>query len=337
MRVLVTGGTGRIGAVVVRWLDERGYSVRVVDTSAQAETPPGVELAACDINDYPTLREQVRGCDAVVHLAALASPASGSADVVFRVNAAGSFNVYRAAEEEGIRRVVQASSINAVGLYYGLRRAEPLYLPIDEHHPPQDTDVYSFSKWVVEEIADYHWRRSGISGVSLRFPAVSRYEPSPRSVQYREQARQLIERVAAMPEEQRSGWLERSLAEIDELRARGMFENREFWGRVYRGEQDGITPEQRWLLSAPSNLWTAIDERDAAQAVEKALSADYSGSHPLFVCDRNNTTGFDSELLARLFFPRVTARKRPLQGRESLVSIEKSRQLIGFDPQFTLA
>jgi nucleoside-diphosphate-sugar epimerase len=115
MTVLVTGGIGRVGAVVVQWLLDKSYAVRIIDTRAEASPPPGAAYHPCDINDYPALREQVRGCEAIVHLAALASPASGSPDEVFRINAAGSFNIYRAAEEEGIRRVVQASSIRQFG------------------------------------------------------------------------------------------------------------------------------------------------------------------------------------------------------------------------------
>jgi nucleoside-diphosphate-sugar epimerase len=77
----------------------------------------------------------MRGCDQVVHLAALASPVVGRPEEVFRVNAEGTFNVFQAAAEAGIRRVVQASSINALGLYYGVRTTDPLYFPVDEAAP----------------------------------------------------------------------------------------------------------------------------------------------------------------------------------------------------------
>ena len=49
-----------------------------------------------------------------------------------------------------------------------------------------------------------------------------------------------------------------------------------------------------------------------------------------------NRTGVDSEGLLRLFFPDVTERKRPLHDRESLVSIERAQQLIGFNPEYAL-
>jgi len=87
-------------------------------------------------------------------------------------------------------------------------------------------------------------------------------------------------------------------------------------------------------MSGRSNFWTSLDVRDAAQAAEKALLADYEGSHPIYVTDARNFVGFPSEELARVFFPEVTMWKKPLVGEETLVSIEKARKLIGFEPQY---
>jgi len=50
------------------------------------------------------------------------------------------------------------------------------------------------------------------------------------------------------------------------------------------------------------------------------------------VCDAENATGIDSEMLAELFYPQVKTRNRPLEGRDSLVSFERARQLIGYEP-----
>jgi hypothetical protein len=81
------------------------------------------------------------------------------------------------------------------------------------------------------------------------------------------------------------------------------------------------------------HFWTIIDERDSAQAIEKGLTASYEGSHPLHVHDPDNWSGIESETLARLFYPEVAARKRPLVGTETLISIERARRLIGFEPE----
>ena len=82
-----------------------------------------------------------------------------------------------------------------------------------------------------------------------------------------------------------------------------------------------------------SNFWASIDARDSAQALEKGLTADYQGSHPIFVNDSVNAAGVDSELLVQVFFPEVTGRSHPLQGQETLVSIDKARALIGYEPE----
>ena len=85
-----------------------------------------------------------------------------------------------------------------------------------------------------------------------------------------------------------------------------------------------------------NDFWTAIDGRDAVQAFEKALLANVQGHHALFITGSHNLAGMDTELLLRLFFPVVTARKRSIQGTQSAVSIDKARRLIGFEPEFPL-
>jgi hypothetical protein len=81
------------------------------------------------------------------------------------------------------------------------------------------------------------------------------------------------------------------------------------------GPQADFPADKRWLLGTRNNMFTLIDARDAAQAVEKGLSAAYDGAHALFVNDKVNTTGCDSEVLLDLFYPDVKARKRPLAGQ----------------------
>jgi nucleoside-diphosphate-sugar epimerase len=338
-KILVTGGVGLVGVAVVQRLLESGQRVRIIDRQAEQdlseearELIERVEYATCDINDIDRLREQMAGCDQVVHLAALPSPAVGRPEEVFRVNADGTFKVFQAAAELGIRRVVQASSINALGLYYGVCTTDPLYFPVDEQHPHLGTDAYSFSKWVVEEIGEYFWRREGISSVALRLPGVV----PPRWREHWGQVlgkNDIVARLLALPEPERRAWIDENLAAIDELRRQRQMESREFQMRLF-GPHSDFPPDRRWLLGTRNNMFTLIDARDAAQAVEKSLSAGYDGAHALFVNDKNNLSGYDSELLLELFFPQVKARKRPLVGKESLVSIEKARRLIGFEPEF---
>ncbi|MFN8561489.1 MAG: NAD(P)-dependent oxidoreductase [Anaerolineae bacterium] len=173
MRVLITGGTGLIGKATVERLVAKGWDVRVIDLQPEADLA-GAEYVQCNILHYDDLLEQTRGCDAVIHLAAIRSPVSDPGHKVFQVNATGTFNVFEAAAAAGIKRVVQASSINALGCFYGINDLDIHYFPVDEAHPTHTTDPYSFSNGVIEDIGDYYWRRDGISSVAMRYPGVYR-------------------------------------------------------------------------------------------------------------------------------------------------------------------
>ena len=83
------------------------------------------------------------------------------------------------------------------------------------------------------------------------------------------------------------------------------------------------------------NFWTAVDERDSAQAIEKSLTGSYEGCHVLFVNDRVNRTGLPSQALLDLFYPGVPA-KQPIEGQRVLVSIDRARALLGYEPEFSV-
>ena len=120
MRVLVTGGNGFIGSRVVRLLLAEGHAVRCL-TRSQRPTPRldglNVERALGDVRDAAALREAVRGCDAVIHLAAIASWADirSQADALDAVIVDGTRNLLSAAREESVAmRVVFVSSAAAI-------------------------------------------------------------------------------------------------------------------------------------------------------------------------------------------------------------------------------
>jgi len=111
----------------------------------------------------------MKGCDALVHMAAIPSPMRDPDHVVHNNNVVGSYNALRAAIECGINRVCQASSVNAIGLSFS-REAHFDYLPLDEQHPPYCEDAYSLSKWICEQQADSIARRyRDMTIASLRF------------------------------------------------------------------------------------------------------------------------------------------------------------------------
>ena len=333
MRVLVTGGNGAVGKATVARLAKNGFSVKVIGRSAGIEIP-GAVYEVCDINDYPRLRESVRGFETIVHLAAIPAPSGGTSDQVFYANAQGTFNVYRAAEEEGIQRVVQASSINALGVFYGRKPSPIHYLPVDEDHPCVSTDVYSFSKHVIEDIGDYYWRRSGISGVAYRLPWVAPASYHEAVPERRRWVQALVERLTALSTDERSRWYENAWQQYNALRAQGILEDRQVAQRI-KSERPELLGDDYHAMSNRVNFWTCLDERDSAQAIELALVKDYEGSHTLFVNDDHNWTGVPSRTLAALFYPDVADFKTPLDGTSTLVSIDRVRDLLGFKVEYS--
>ena len=91
------------------------------------------------------------------------------------------------------------------------------------------------------------------------------------------------------------------------------------------------------MVSGLTNFWTMIHAEDSAQTFEKGLTANYEGAHPLFVTQAQNVASVDSEGLLQLFYPDVSERPRPIVDNESLVSIERARTLIGFEPEYSFA
>lgn len=337
MQVLLTGGSGAVGKAVVERLVKKGFGVRVIGRKPDVHME-GAEYQVCDVNDYPRLRELIRGCDAVVHLAAIPNPAGGPPQELFHVNCQGTFNVFQAATEEGIRRVVQASSINATGQFYGVKPAPLLYLPIDEEHPVFSTDAYSFSKNVIEEIGRYFWRREGISNLAYRLPWVAPAEihdnPGSRRMNFQE----LVTKLFALSVEERLAWFDKAWQKYNEHRATRPYEKDTPVN--FRELLSALPEEERYMLMAMSsrvNFFTRVDERDSAQAIEKGLTADFEGSHTLFINDSKNWSGVDSVTLAAMFYPDVKVFKKALTGRDTLVSIDRARALIGFEPEYSYA
>lgn len=171
MKIAVTGGSGGIGRAVTAMALAQGHRVVSVDRVRPAEGAerPGVSFVEADITSYEDMERALAGCDALVHMAAIPSPGQHPDHVVHNNNVVGSYNALRAAAELGIRRVCQASSVNAIGAAYS-RWPHYDYLPLDEQHPTYNEDPYSLSKWICEQQANSFARRyEGMVIASLRF------------------------------------------------------------------------------------------------------------------------------------------------------------------------
>lgn len=175
MKVAVTGGSGRIGQAVVHALLERGDTVRVLDIKPPEQRVS--QFVRLDITDFGKVVQTLPGVDAVVHLAAIPGMGSGLPTEILQVNVLGTYHVLEACRLLGIRKVVMASSINAVGLHGNKEKPRLDYLPLDEAHPARPEDPYSLSKWLGEQVADAMARlEPAMSLVSLRFHGVAKPE-----------------------------------------------------------------------------------------------------------------------------------------------------------------
>lgn len=334
MHVLVTGGLGQIGQVVTTRLLERGYKVRVIDTLVEQDVSAEITAAnyrQADLRDFERVRVCCENIDAVVHLAAIPQPLESKSAEIFHINAGGTFNVYQAAAEAGIKRVVSASSINVLGNGYGQRFIKVHYLPIDEAHPGYTTDVYAFSKTIGEKIAAYFWRYAGISSFCLRFPFVfdaAKY-PAGWMRQHVEQVQTAYETLLALPESARRQQVETFKADYLQRR-RQVTQGKILFSDIFDHLEK--TPGAM-LLFGYADFWAILDVRDAALAVEKALQTDVRGCHPLFVTDSHNSAGLPSRDLAGLLYPKVQTWEKALTGPETLFNIDRARAVLGFEPE----
>lgn len=171
MRIAVTGGSGGVGRAIIEQALAQGHSVVSID---RVDPPEGAEragmtFAKVDMAQYDQVEQAIRGCDALIHMAAIAAPGYHPDHVVHNNNVVGSYNALRAAAELGITHVCQASSVNATGMSYS-RRPRYDYFPLDEQHPTYNEDPYSLSKWICEQQGDSFARRyENMTISSMRF------------------------------------------------------------------------------------------------------------------------------------------------------------------------
>jgi len=177
MRVLVTGGAGRIGRWVVRELLAKGHQATVFDRVPPREQPSGVVYKLGECEDQGSVYDVLRGHDAVIHLAAIPSNAHHPYATVFRTNVVSTYNVGDAAGRLGLRTMVAASSINALGIPMAEQPFGPQYLPIDEAHPRLPQDAYSLTKLIDEETLAALHRRTGMRTIAIRPPLMLYGEP----------------------------------------------------------------------------------------------------------------------------------------------------------------
>jgi nucleoside-diphosphate-sugar epimerase len=194
MKMVVTGGSGKVGRYVVDEVS-REHQVTVFDRVAPEAD---VQFVQGDITDPEACRSAFRGADAVLHLAAIPHPLTEAPSRIMQVNVVGTYCVLDACAEMGVRRLVMASTDSVYGFFFqrdftgaspsgsafAPGPARPERLPIDERHPARAHDPYGLSKILCERAAESYSRAVRLNVICLRLMGVwtpDRY-PVARSI-----------------------------------------------------------------------------------------------------------------------------------------------------------
>jgi nucleoside-diphosphate-sugar epimerase len=176
MRIAVTGSSGKLGIAVVRELLGAGYDVLPLDIKA-AENPQGPPTHVVDLTKPEQVIDALKNVDGICHLGNFPGFGDARGGVGFANNVASTFNVFHAAVQLRIARIVNASSIQAYGIVRNNAEEKliaPRYLPIDEDHALLACNPYGLSKAMGESIAEAHVRRCPeLSAFSLRFTYIA--------------------------------------------------------------------------------------------------------------------------------------------------------------------
>lgn len=173
MKVVVTGGNGKLGRSVVERLRNEGHSV--VNLDRAGDRGPG--FARVEFTDYGQVADAMMGIndlhdgfDAVVHLAAIPAPAILPDAATFQNNMLSTYHVFQAARRAGIKRIVYASSETVLGLPFD---TDPPYIPVDEEYSARPESTYSLVKHLEEQMAIQFTRWDPtLSITALRFSNV---------------------------------------------------------------------------------------------------------------------------------------------------------------------
>lgn len=147
-KVVVTGGSGRVGTYVLREL------VSHFDVT-NADLVPGhldTSYINADVMDLDSLRRAFANADAVVHLAAIDYDWKAAPEKYIDVNVRGTWHVLQAAAEAGVKKVVLCSSVSACGLSEMRTNWRPQSLQVDESHECRPVQAYSVSKLMMEQM-----------------------------------------------------------------------------------------------------------------------------------------------------------------------------------------
>jgi uronate dehydrogenase len=165
-KILLTGAAGRIGSFLTnQWKDK--YDLVLTDVNEPKETF-GFPFVKAELSDFAAIRALCEGVDTVVHLGADPSM-EATWTTLLPSNVIGAYNAFESAHQAGCRRIIFASSINAVFGY-------PPDQQVNTSMPVNPINLYGATKCWGEALARYYSNAHKLSSLCLRFAAVS-YRP----------------------------------------------------------------------------------------------------------------------------------------------------------------
>jgi nucleoside-diphosphate-sugar epimerase len=275
-KVIVTGGSGKLGRAVLKDLVANGYEVLNLDqTMPRDAVCPTVRI---DLRDFGEVVAALSGVDehkgpfdAVVHLAAIPAPGLFANARTFANNVPATYNVFEAARVAGIKNVVFASSETVLGLPF---ETPPPYVPVDEEYYPRPETAYSLGKLVDETVARQF----------------ARWDPELKI----------------------AGLRFSNVMDVEDYKAFPAF--------------DSDPKKRKW------NLWGYIDARDGAQAVRKAIEAEFKGFEAFIIANADTVMSRANASLIAEVFPGVEQRPN-MSSAGTLLSIDKAKRMLDYNPQ----
>jgi UDP-glucose 4-epimerase len=165
MKVLITGAGGNLGRVLAPVLIEKGHEPILVDYR-EIGTP--YQFIQGDVTNGIFIKEVTRNVDAIVHGAAFHGIhlSKYTADDFWNLNVTGTHNIYQAAVENNVPKVVFCSTMGVYG--ESIPQQEGKYSAVTEDLALLPKDIYGLSKRLGENMAEYYYRTHGIKTISFR-------------------------------------------------------------------------------------------------------------------------------------------------------------------------
>ena len=171
MNITLTGAAGRLGSRVCQVLVDAGHTVRATDKVVGRDLPVRVQVA--NLLNREVCYELLEGADALIHLGNIPGVRSYDDQTVFNENTTVNMNMFQAAAEHRVKRILFASSVQVIAHYTQREQAPPVclpYLPLDGDVPANAGNPYALSKQVAEVMLNYFTRTTDLAAIAVRFP-----------------------------------------------------------------------------------------------------------------------------------------------------------------------